>query len=100
MFYSAGNAGSVGSGFFASYLEFLSSNGLHVALLVDGEGVGDLGVFGVELCPGEGIPILGDLCDHLVVTAFLDDVIGDTYEDRRGMCDYSGSNAHFHCGLD
>lgn len=81
------------SGFFASYLEFLSSDGLHVALLADGEGVGDLGVCGVDLGPGEGITILGDLCDQLVVTAFLNDVIRDTYGgDRRGVCGYSSLN--------
>lgn len=62
---------------FLSHLELLSSDGLHVALLSDGEVVGDLGVGGVDLGPGEGIAVLGDLRDQLVVTALLNDVIGD-----------------------
>lgn len=64
--------------FFPSYLEFLSSDGLHVALLVDGELVGDCGVCGVDLAPGKVVATLGDLRDQLVVAALLDDVIGDT----------------------
>lgn len=64
---------------FLSHLELLSSDGLHVALLSDGEVVGDLGVGGVDLGPGEGIAVLGDLRDQLVVTALLNDVIGDAW---------------------
>lgn len=63
---------------FASYLEFLSSDGLHVALLANGELVGDLGVCGVDLGPGEVVAALSDLCDQLVVTALLNNVIRDT----------------------
>lgn len=63
---------------FLAHLELLSSDGLHVTLLPDGEVVGDLGVGGVDLGPGEGIAILGDLRDQLVVTTLLNDVIGDT----------------------
>lgn len=66
------------SRFFASYLEFLSSDSLHVALLADGELVGDLGVCWIDLGPGEVIAFLSDLCDQLVVTALLNDVIRDT----------------------
>ena len=66
------------SGFFPSYLEFLSSNGLHITLLADGELVGDRGVCGVDLGPGEVVAVLGDLCDQLVVAALLNDCIGDT----------------------
>lgn len=61
----------------SSYLEFLLSDGLHIALLADGERVGDLGVCGVDLGPGEVVSVLGDLCDHLVVATLLDDVVGD-----------------------
>lgn len=60
-----------------SYLEFLPSDGLHVALLADGEVVGDFGVSWVDVGPGEGFAGLGDLSDHLVVAALCDDVIGD-----------------------
>lgn len=59
------------------YLEFLPSDGLHVALLADGEVVGDFGVPGVDVGPAEGVARLGDLSDHLVVAALCDDVIGD-----------------------
>lgn len=65
--------------FFLSYLEFLSPDGLHLTLFTDGELVCDLGVGRVELGPGEVIPFLGDLCDHLVVTTFLDDVVRDSW---------------------
>lgn len=68
--------------FLPSYLEFLPSDGLHVTLLANGELVGDLGVLGVELSPGEVISILGHLCDQLVVPALLDDVIRDTWRRR------------------
>lgn len=61
-----------------SYLEFLPPDGLHVALLADDEGVGDLVAFWVDVGPAEGVTILGDLCDHLVVAAFLHDVSGDS----------------------
>lgn len=61
-----------------SYLEFLPPDGLHVGLLADGEGVGDFVAFWVEVGPAEGVAVLGDFCDHLVVTAFLDDVSGDS----------------------
>lgn len=67
----------------ALYLEFLPPNGLHVAFLADGEGVGDPGVCGVDLAPGEGVSVLGHLCDQPVVAAFLDDVSGDTCEESR-----------------
>lgn len=60
-----------------SYLEFLPPDGLHVALLADDEGVGDFVAFWVQVGPAEGVAVLGDLCDHLVVAAFLDDVSGD-----------------------
>lgn len=63
---------------FASYLELLSSDGLHVAFLADGEFVGDLGVCGIDLSPGEVVSILAHLCDQLVVTALLNDGGGDT----------------------
>ena len=66
------------SGFCPSYLEFLSSNGLHISLLADGELVGDRGVCWVDLGPGEVVAVLGDICDQLVVTALLNDSIGDT----------------------
>lgn len=69
----------------ASYLELLPSDGLHVALLANGEFVGDLGVCGVDLCPGEVIAALGDLRDQLVVTALLNDVSGDTLSGKRGV---------------
>lgn len=69
---------------FHTDLEFLPSNGLHVAFLADGEGVGDLGICGVNLGPGECVAVLGHLCDQLVVTAFLNDVIRDTCEEPRG----------------
>lgn len=61
-----------------SYLEALSSDGLHVALLANGKVVGDLGVGRVMLRPGEVIPTLDDLRDRLVVAALLDDVVWDT----------------------
>lgn len=61
----------------SSYLEFLSSDGLHVALLADGEVVGDFGALGVDVGPAEGVAGLGDLSDHLVVAALFHDVIGD-----------------------
>lgn len=61
----------------SSYLEFLPSDGLHIALLADGELVGDLGVRGVDLGPGEVVSVLGDLCDQLVVATLLDDFVGD-----------------------
>lgn len=60
-----------------SHLEFLPSDGLHVALLADGEAVGDFGVSWVDVGPGEGVAGLGDLSDHLVVAALCDDVFGD-----------------------
>lgn len=63
---------------FFSYLEFRPPDGLHVALLADGEGVGDLVAFWVDVGPAEGVAVLGDLCDHPVVTTFLDDVSGDS----------------------
>lgn len=65
-----------------SYLEFLPSDGLHVALLADGEVVGDFGVSGVDVGPAEGLAGLGDLSDHLVVAALFDDVIGDACRGR------------------
>lgn len=68
------------------YLESLPSNGLHVAFLADGEGVGDLGVCGVDLGPGEGVAVLGHLCDQLVVAAFLNDVIWDTCAGSESEC--------------
>lgn len=72
--------------FFAVYLEFFPSNGLHVTFLADGEGVGDLGICGVDLGPGEGVAVLGHLCDQLVIAAFLYDVIWDTCAEARGTC--------------
>lgn len=65
-----------------SYLEFLPSDGLHVALLADGEVVGDFGVSGVNVGPAEGLAGLGDLSDHLVVAALFNDVIGDACRGR------------------
>lgn len=65
-----------------SYLEFLPPDGLHVALLSDGEVVGNFGVFGVDVGPAEGVAGLGDLSDHLVVAALCDDVIGDACRGR------------------
>lgn len=59
------------------YLELLPSDGLHFSLLADGELVGDCGTFGVDVGPAEGVAVLGDLGDHLVVAALCDDVIGD-----------------------
>lgn len=67
---------------FDTDLEFLPSDGLHVAFLADGEGVGDLCICGVDLGPREGVTVLGHLCDQLVVAAFLNDVIRDTCEER------------------
>lgn len=65
-----------------TYLEFLPSDGLHVALLADGEVVGDLGLFGVDVGPAEGVARLGDLSDHLVVAALCDDIVGDACRGR------------------
>lgn len=65
-----------------AYLEFLPSNGLHVALLADSEVVGDFGISGVDVGPAEGVAILGDFRDHLVVTALLDDVFGDACREQ------------------
>lgn len=62
-----------------SYLEFLPPDGLHVGLLAYDEGVGGLVAFWVDVGPAEGVAVLGDLCDHLVVTASLHDVSGDTW---------------------
>lgn len=69
--------------FLTTYLELLSSNGLHVAFLANSEVVGDLCICGVDLGPREGITILGYLCNQLVVTAFLNDVIRDTCGEMR-----------------
>lgn len=79
---------------FGTNLEFLPSDGLHVAFLADGEGVGDLGICGVDLGPGEGVTVLGHLCDQLVVAAFLNDVIRDTCEEPRGAVS-GGTHTHF-----
>lgn len=79
--------------FLATHLELLSSNGLHVALLSNSEGVGDLGFCGVDLGPREGITILGYLCDQLVVTAFLNDVIRDTCREMRAACGHKPQNS-------
>lgn len=78
---------------FDTDLKFLPSDGLHVAFLADGEGVGDLGICGVDLGPGEGVTVLGHLCDQLVVAAFLNDVIRDTCEEPRGSV---GGGTHIH----
>lgn len=78
---------------FGTDLEFLPSDGLHVAFLADGEGVGDLGICGVDLGPGEGVTVLGHLCDQLVVAAFLNDVIRDTCEEPRGAVS-GGTHTH------
>lgn len=75
------------------YLEFLSSNGLHVALFADGELVGDFSVRGVDLSPGEVVTFLGDLGDQLVVTALLDDVIGDTWTQVDDGCEDNRDSA-------
>lgn len=61
-----------------SHLEFLSTDGLHIALLANGELVADFGVCRINLSPDEVIAILANLCDELVVTALLNDVIRDT----------------------
>lgn len=64
------------------YLEFLSTNGLHITLLANGEVVGDLVVFGVDLGPGEVIALLGNFCDQLVVAAPLNDIVRDPYSGK------------------